>query len=182
MTTRQLIVIDTETSGLNLLRHHPIEIAAVNVATRKELYFVPTLPPGVIDQADGDALQINRYFERGVHKHAGTEASWWRLWQMLEHNTLAGSNPAFDSIMLLRGYTNHTGAQPKPSWHHRLADLAAYAAPYLGLQPYELEGLAHICDRLGVKNDEQHTALADARATAECFRILTKKYGKGTSL
>jgi len=50
------------------------------------------------------------------------------------------------------------------------------------LQPYELEGLAHICDRLGVKNDEQHTALADARATAECFRILTKKYGKGTSL
>lgn len=172
---RHLVVVDTETTGLDVLRHYPIEIAAVNVTTGKELYFVPDVKDHVWAEADPVALQINRYFERGVFKHR-FESSWWQLWRFLEDHTFAASNPMFDHIMLLRGNADWIGGSPKPSWHHRLCDLSAYAGAALGLQPHELEGLANVCEALGVRNEGEHTAMEDARATARCFRVLMEKY------
>ena len=62
-------------------------------------------------------------------------------------------------------------------WHHRLADLAAYAAGALGIPPNELVGLGDICTRLDVDPGVAHSALDDAKATAECFRRLTAMRG-----
>ena len=190
VVTRQLVVCDVETTGLTPGLHLPIEVAAVNVTTGEELYFVPMFPGGTLDNAAGEALAINRYFERGLHAQRldwfDSETYWGHLWCMLQGNTLGGSNPAFDAAMITTGFSaaiaytggrdNAWGATTRPSWHHRLADLAAYAGPALLLAPNELVGLAQICERLGVKNEDEHTALGDARAAAECFRILTQHY------
>lgn len=183
---RQLIVVDVETTGLNPGLHLPIEVAAVNVDTGEFLHFVPMVPPGTFDNADGEALATNRYYERRLYKRRpelwdATDRDYCKLWKMLAGNTLAGSNPAFDAGMITAGFAatrRHFNAMPfRPNpWHHRLADLAAYAGPALHLAPNELVGLADICDRLGVRNEDPHTALGDARATAECFRILTDHY------
>lgn len=187
--TRQLVVCDVETTGLTPGLHLPIEVAAVNVASGEELHFVPKVPKGTFDNAADEALQINRYYERGLFEQRpelwdATDADYCRLWEMLQGNTFGGSNPAFDAAMVAAGFTATRGAvqqlynrpfSRKP-WHHRLADLAAYAGPALLLAPNELVGLAQICERLGVKNEDEHTALSDARATAECFRILTQHY------
>jgi hypothetical protein len=86
------------------------------------------------------------------------------LSKMLEGNTFAGSNPTFDS-QRLKWHTNVV-------WHHRLLDLAAYSAGVLRLPPNHLQGLEWVCKELGVENTEPHSALGDARATAECFRKL----------
>lgn len=180
--TRQLIVVDTETTGLDTAQHWPLEVAAINVATGEEFYFVPVLPGDALNQADGKAMQINRYFERGVYADrlslAGTENAWLQLWDMLAGNTLGGSNPAFDAAMLNRGVQYHGAPSP---WHHRLADLAAFAAPAMHLPPNELPGLDKVCQYLEVENEGDHTALGDARATAECFKRLTAMYAGGVA-
>ncbi|MDP7732128.1 MULTISPECIES: exonuclease domain-containing protein [Mycobacterium] len=192
VVTRQLVVCDVETTGLTPGLHLPIEVAAVNVTTGEELHFVPKVPKGTFDNAADEALQINRYFERGLFKQRpemweATDGDYCNLWMMLSGNTFAGSNPAFDATMVTAGFSavrdrGERGLTRMPfvrePWHHRLADLAAYAGPALLLAPNELVGLAQICERLGVKNEDEHTALGDARAAAKCFRILTEHYGK----
>jgi DNA polymerase III alpha subunit (gram-positive type) len=189
---RDLIVVDTETTGLDPDRHWVLEVAAVNVTTGEELYFVPALPQGALDEADGKALKINGYFERSVFAHRlNTDAAnkyWRQLWSMLAGNTLAGSNPKFDADMMNRSALWSTMPSSSPGygvtaeeqlvaspWHHRLADLSAYAAGALYIDPAALPGLDVVCRSLHVTNDNPHSALDDARATAECFRLLAAK-------
>lgn len=192
---RELIVVDTETTGLNVEKHWVVEVAAVNVTTGEELYFVPALPSGALDAADGKALKLNGYFARDVYAHRLSSSAankyWRQLWDMLDGNTLAGSNPTFDAAMLNRaalwstiptksGYqtTSDEDQLEASPWHHRLADLSAYAAGALNIAPTALPGLEAVCRSLHVNNDHPHAALADARATADCFRMLMEKSGE----
>lgn len=191
---RDLIVVDTETTGLDVTEHWVLEVAAINVTTGEELYFVPALPQGALDRADGKALKINGYFERGVYAHRlsvdKADAYWRQLWDWLDGNTLAGSNPKFDADMLNRAAqwstipsSNYTSTI-KPEqlrlspWHHRLADLSAYAAGALGIFPTELPGLDVVARSLHVEIDGAHSALGDARATAACFKALIENASK----
>lgn len=177
-------MVDVESTGLDVDYHWPIEVAAINVTTGEELYFVPDVPKNGFDQADGAALKINRYFERGIFAKRlhgpDNEHAWEALWDMLRGNTLGGSNPTFDAAMLLRGYRHRdrsvVNSNEAGVWHHRLADLSAYSAGRLGLGPNELVGLADVCAALKVDNRGEHTALGDARATAECFIALADYY------
>jgi len=169
--SRELIVVDIETNGLGP-HCAPMEVAAINVASGEELYFVPDIHDSVLTAADPEALRVNRYFERGVFRkrldREATNEAWRRLLAMLEGNTFGGSNPTFDTRVIEQD--RHIEGQ----WHHRLADLSAFAAGVLGLAPTELPGLHKVCELLGVVNEEEHGALGDARATAECFRRLAQ--------
>lgn len=168
MSSRDLIVVDLETGGL----HDGaviLEVAAVNVSTGKTLTFVPHVSREKVAAASPEALQVNRYYERGVwrnalHSQEATRPYWNDLRTLLDGNTFAGSNPTFDSRLLARVVP--------VSWHHRLADLAAYAAGKLHIDPTELPGLAAVCELLDVENTAPHTALGDALAAAGCFRKL----------
>lgn len=166
---RHLVVVDIETTGLDPDRHTPLEVAAINLDTDEVIHFAPYLDPHNLAQADPDALRINRYFERGVYKHAlsyeATVDQYAKLWQMLRGNTLGGANPRFDAEMLCAAYGTH-----EEPWHYRLADLESYVAGALGTYPSEMRGLAGCCDALGVHNDAPHSALGDAKAAADCFR------------
>lgn len=270
MTGRHLIVVDTETTGLDPNVHVPVEVAAINVTTGEELRFVPYVSRDQLGAADPRAMQINRYYERGLFAQAcpfRETKDWDSLWAMLRGNTLAGANPRFDAAMLVAGYASaqraggfldgvgphrdgehpiypvrtprrsatpvlspaqvatildgcsvqrdgdwtggaaavrnrlffavlaetgmrlgealslrhndfHIGAgatpwiEPEESWHFRLADLSAYTAGVLGLDPTDLPGLDRCCELCGVANEAPHTAMGDARATVACFQVL----------
>jgi len=170
--TRQLIIVDVESTGLGD-KAVPLEIAAINVDSGEEFHMVPHVTRQQLVDAEPDALRINRYYERGLYRdmyddEAGTTHAYGFLANMLRGNTLGGSNPAFDARLL----APHTGAV----WHHRLADVSAYACARMGLPPTELPGLEKVCEFLQVVNTEPHSALGDARATAECFRRLSAHY------
>lgn len=176
---RQLIVVDVETTGLIPGIHVPLEVAAINVNSGDVIHFAPYLDPADLAKADPDALRVSRYFERGVYQHALTwDASfqqYCRLWDMLRGNTFAGANPRFDVGMLLSLPTaEQLGGEV---WHYRLPDVSSYVGGALGIDPAELDGLAGCCDRLGVINDCEHSALGDAKAAAECFQTITRRYG-----
>jgi DNA polymerase-3 subunit epsilon len=169
---RDLIVCDLETTGLNTAQHWPLEVAAINILTGEELHFVPFIPASALGGADPQALQVNRYYERGTWKEMlpdldANRRSYDLLRDMLQGNTLGGSNPRFDAAILQRFV-----GEP---WHYRLADLSAYAAGALGVLPGDLPGLDNVCHLLGVTNEDPHSALGDARATAECFRRLVDR-------
>lgn len=163
---RDIIVVDLETTGLHR-GADILEVAALNMTTGKEFHFVPYFDPSRIDRDNLKALQINRYFERGVWEAMctpeGTSQNFRYLKGMLQDNTFAGSNPAFDAGLL---------AGKVWGWHHRLLDLSAYAAGVLGIPPNELPGLQAVRELLGVVNEDEHSALGDVRATADCFRKL----------
>lgn len=172
MSDRRVICVDVETSGLG--RNAAIlEVAAVDMESGKELYFVPHVDS--LEGADPEALAINRYYERRLYKlrltEPETKLKYHELAEMLRGNTFAGCNPAFDAGLLQ--FQHQPGFNVVGQvWHHRLADLSAYAAGTLGLPPGDLPGLARVCELLFIKNDEEHSALGDARATAQCFRSL----------
>lgn len=166
--TRQIIVCDVESTGLGP-NVSILEVAAINLETEAELRFVPFTPMSALSSAEPEALAINRFFERRLFSEmmdAETTKNVYNwLKDMLDGNVLAGSNPKFDAGLLEKVL----GASP---WHHRTPDLATYAAGVLGLPLDDLPGMAKVCELLGVVNEEPHSALGDARATAECFRKL----------
>ncbi len=173
---RHLIVVDLETTGLGRLCA-PIEVAAINVDTGETMEFVPYVDLARVAHLELEALAINRYFDRRVFRNMlsrdDTHVMWEELADMLRGNTFAGSNPTFDAALVERQIN-------EPTWHHRLADLAAYAAPALGRDPSELPGLADVLTALKVENRCPHSALGDAEATAKAFVKLRDFYADMT--
>lgn len=179
-TLPRLIVVDVETSGLDVAAHDVLEVAAIDLATGDELYFVPN-PINVewLPAADPDALRINRYFERRVYADqldvTTTRDRWRALAKMLDGNILAGVNPDFDARFIEAAFSTHSALAPTPFTgrrNHRMRDLATYAAGVLGTDPAEPASSSDIFTSLGIVNDEPHSARGDARATAEAFRRL----------
>ncbi|SKM82547.1 Exonuclease [Mycobacteroides abscessus subsp. massiliense] len=182
--TGQLIVVDVETTGLIHGKHFPIEVAALNVDTGQELYFVPFLAGPEMGRADGDALRINRYYEREVYKYSESVSGTWvryqQLIEMLKGNVLAAANPSFDARMIKAGhdlaYATYFGRDAPPPacelWKYRMPDISAYAAGVFGIDPRKIPGLHSVCERLHIENKAEHTALGDVYATAACFKVL----------
>lgn len=178
MSDRDLIVVDVETTGLNVGLHVPIEVAAINTRTGEQRNFFPRLSADALAVAAPEALAVNRYFERRCFEHAldadETVAAYGDLLEFLAGATLGGANVRFDAAMLMAGvraarYPSFIVDVNYEPWHFRLADLESAAAGALGLPMTELPSLARCCELLGVKNIDPHTALGDATATAACF-------------
>lgn len=168
-----LIVVDLETTGLH--RDSAIvEVAAVQFDDRAVFQFVPYIESIDVRRC-GDGLQINRYFERGLHKMMitspeETNRTYAMLHEMLQGNTFGGSNPRFDANRLAKQF-ERLRLDPEP-WHYKLSDVSAFGAGVLGIKPEEAPGLHDLCVRLGVINVEEHGAVGDALATVECYEKL----------
>ena len=133
---------------------------------------------------DGDALRINRFYEREVYKYSESVSGTWvryqQLIEMLKGNVLAAANPSFDARMIKAGhdlaYATYFGhdTQPPPCelWKYRMPDISAYTAGVFGIDPRKIPGLNKVCELLGAENEAEHTALGDVYATAACFRAL----------
>lgn len=188
MASRQLVVVDVESTGLVPQSHTPLEVAAINLETGEELHFVPFLSARDILNAQPDALQINRYYERGVWRHqlpqAETKLRYAALFEMLRGNTFGGANPRFDAEILRYGFARaHAVASTDPlaephinlpdeTWHYRLSDIQSYYCGVMGTDPAQPPSLTTILGELDINNPNEHSAYADAEATCQAFRAL----------
>lgn len=181
---RRVIVVDTETTGLDLERDFALEVAWEDYATGESGVFVPAHDREfALEHAHPKALEINRYRELIMPREQddGTEVA--RLWRALVGATMVGSAPAIDGAMLsgvfdawdlgtesIPGLNGGQPVGPRP-WHHRVVDLGSYAAGVLGLPLDDLPGLWWLSGHLGVVRPD-HGAMTDVRSTIACLRKL----------
>lgn len=174
-----IVVVDTETNGLDVRRHVAVEVAWWDLATGERGEFVPRHNVSdVLANGDIEALRINRYIDR----LATAEQDWggigaFRLAEVLHGQRLAGCNPAFDAEFLTKMFDEYEDRElvGPPAWHHRKFDLSSYAAGVLGLDPVDLPGQATVCELLGIENHAPHTAAGDRDAAGRCFLELMKR-------
>lgn len=163
-----LVFLDTETTGLDWQQHDVVEVAwAVGDGEIFTFY-----PWHTLENAQPEALEINGYFRRDLdrrHTDDGNEQLERMFLRDLRGATIVGSNPAFDTAMLRRKF----GFAP---WHHRLFDVAAYAAGVFGWA--EIRGLAAVAEVLredGYKVEEpDHTAHQDVVVLRQVHHALVE--------
>lgn len=177
MYNKHLIVIDFETTGLNVGRDYPIQAAAVVLH-----------PDGTIEPQFVTDIAVPWFvrFTRDRHSkaHDVHGITWERLsgartqleatWQFdlvaqkFPKALLAGANVGFDYAMLKRLYSL-AGQQSRFPFDYHTVDLTGIAEVTLGV--HSLKRIAH---ELGIQTDQyqKHDALGDATLTAECFKRL----------
>lgn len=167
---RPIVVVDTETTGLDPDKDFAVEVAWWNLMTDERGSFVPIHDVAlVLIPENVPALRVNRYIDRladAPQDEDFTELN--LLHDHLDDATLAGSNPAFDAAFLARMFAEGNRRRPRP-WHHRLLDVAAFAAGALNFS--EVPGLATVCGELRI-NLPDHTAEADVTAAGRCLLAL----------
>jgi signal-transduction protein with cAMP-binding, CBS, and nucleotidyltransferase domain len=161
------VVLDLETTGLNVTRDRVIQIGAVAMlgprileSPRLDQLVDPEMPiPAASTQIhglrDADVAGAPRFADFADTLH-----------EMLTGRVVVGHNIAFDLAVL-----RHEAARTGVTWHEPLSlDLAMLVG---ALEPRLPDlGLETITGLLGVKIEKRHSALGDSMATAEAYARL----------
>lgn len=165
---RKTVYLDTETTGLDPRLHQIVELAW-SVDDEADVHVV--VPPHDLTHAEPKALEVNGYFERGLHLRTAGPILWARsravLCTDLAGAQIVAANPAFDAAMLLKliGYA---------PWHYRLRDVEERAAAVFGWQdsPSLTTIAAELVERGHSIPANDHTAGGDVIALRACWRAL----------
>ena len=176
MNYENLVFYDLETSGLDLKKHEIIQIGAIDAKTKDEFEVKIDFD---VNNADPEALKVvrfdeNKWDQEGVSlqeglekfndflsRHATLERESKKTGKAYKIAILAGfNNCGFDNIFLFdRFKRNHIFLHAD----YRSYDIFSQVLwKYPNLTDYKLKTL---CQRFGVKLDEEHDALSDAKAT-----------------
>lgn len=172
LSTPQIVVIDTETSGTDETRHIVTEVAWWHLGTNDCGVFVPPHDPAwVLEHGDPRALEISGYRERlaDAPQDSGN-VEMMRMARALNRQTWCGSNPGFDIRFLLPKFA--ALGLPREFWHHRPCDIGCYAAGVLGLT--HIPGLHELCVKLDIE-PPNHSAKADVLAVGRCLLTLLSR-------
>lgn len=168
--TGNMIFIDTETTGLNTRLHDVIELAwAVNDGPIRTAVL-----PHTLEHADGAALSINKYYERGLNKRPMVDISACDDFTLDARGaTVVAENYGFDVAMLAK----KIGWEP---WHHRKIELSTMAMMEFGdALPANLWRTAQKVRALGYEVPEpDHTAAGDVATLRACYIALREMRGQ----
>ena len=172
MRKHNFAFVDIETTGLKLIKHEIIEIGCVLTTPTLEIIeeFSLKIKPEHIKDADRVALKINHYNEKDWESAHTLEEAVKILILKVKDCIMVGHNVAFDSGFLEYAF-NKTGMEN--SMHYHKLDTVSVAWAKLHREP-DLEhfSLRELCLRFGIKNEDAHTGLGDARATYELYKKL----------
>ncbi len=165
----RLVFLDTETTGLDFVRHQLTEVAWIvrfEDGREETRCFVPEHP---LDGADETALELTHYHERIAPKPRSPASEW--LVQFLDdaqRAVLVGAVPDFDARHLEMAAAR---IQRTPTWDHHLLDGETFALPLISDAPEAPRSLAKTCRALGIPHDKDqaHGALYDAQQAMRVF-------------
>ena len=168
----RIVVLDVETTGLDLVRDRLISIGAVAVVN------------GCIVLSEGFSVvlkqgEVSSRENILIHGISGDEQRRGlppadALLDFLEYlgkSPLVAFHVAFDETMIRRTMKKYLGF----SFRHRWLDLA-YALPALW-PDLKLRTLDEWATHFSIGNDERHNAASDALATAQLFLVARKMQG-----
>ena len=167
----RLVVVDVETSGLNLAKDNLIAIGAVAIINGK--IAMEDSFEMVLQQASSSNKQ--NILIHGISGDTQTEGQapeevLLAFLEYLQNDPLIAFHVTFDKTMLCRAIKQHLGFVFKHDW----LDLA-YATP--GLYPQQARQFRALDDWLNhfhIQNYARHNALADALSTAQLFMVVSK--------
>ncbi len=178
---QRLAFIDTETTGLDALRHEIIELGCVIVdqdwdtADGKPKFeiveeFEFKIKPERIHEADKIALRVNGYDpSQWVFAHTLSQAM-----EALSEKTsgaiMVAHNLSFDYLFLDKAF--HTTGVENKMHYHRLDTISIAFAKLHGRNDIDQFSLRALCVEFGIENKSAHTALSDARATFHLYQKL----------
>ncbi len=170
----EVVVYDTETTGLDLTRDEAVQISAVKLNGRGEvvdtldLFITPTVP---ISQG---AYETHGFDEAYIKAHGGlpVKDALSRFSAFVRGATLVGHNSLrFDSPLLKR-QCKEQGLPPlQVAGEYDTLHIAKLFLPRL-----KNHKLSTLCERFGIVNEQAHNALGDIRATAGVLGALLREY------
>lgn len=171
LDSSRMVVLDVETSGLNLAKDHLIAIGAVAIINGK--IALEDNFEMVLQQASCSNKQ--NILIHGISGDTQTEGQapaevLLAFLEYLQNDPLIAFHVTFDETMLCRAIKQHLGFVFKHDW----LDLA-YVTP--GLYPQHARQLRALDDWLNhfhIHNYARHNALADALSTAQLFMVVSK--------
>ncbi len=166
------VVVDVESSGLNVYSDHLIAIGAVTVSDARVVFAGSFYSVLRQKKASNDNNIL-------VHRIGGTsqiegEEPVEVLLRFLEYigkAPLVGFHSPFDEIMIRKAIRYYLGKRFDRTWTD-LAWLAPAIVPECGGKPKSLDEWSHV---FHITNFHRHDALADALATAQLFLILQQR-------
>ena len=157
------VSIDLETTGLHPKRDHIVQISAVVVidgqVDRERTIDLLVKPPVPIP---AKAYEVHRISDESVAEAPGFREVLPRLREFCGPRTLIGYSLEFDLAMLAQETARLDLPYHEPPW----LDVRLLAA---GLGRQTLESLDELAKHYGVSPAGRHSALADARMTAEVY-------------
>lgn len=184
MKRHRLAFVDLETTGLDPFRHEIIEIGVVLAEQKGDLFnkqfleFISAheiqLKPEHIRTGDPKSLEVTKYYKRDWSKAVRQKEGLEQAVTLLDRTIFVAQNVAFDWAFLQKAGNEH-GIDFEKAVHYHKLDLASMVFGKLYHDPKLSKfSLREMTEHFGVKNENAHTALADARATFEvCKKLLT---------
>jgi DNA polymerase-3 subunit epsilon len=176
MKGKKLAFIDLETTGMNPYKHEIIEVGCLIAKQNDAGEWVVTdefefkVKPEHIETADPEALRINHYDEADWMFAHTQEETLRTLAQKCEGCVMVAQNVPFDYSFLLVAFGKYN--IPDPFWWAKLDTISLAYMRFRKDDTMTSFSNRELCERLGVKNEKAHTALADIRATFEVFKKL----------
>lgn len=170
---RDLIFVDTETTGLEPRVHEIIEVAIIRVNLKEgiRITYETKIKPQHIETAHPRALEVNGYTaEKWVEApYLGEIAG--ALVPLLQNGMVVGHNVGFD-LDMLNGNLKEIGVDARLSYHKLDTITLAYEhlVP-LGLQSLSLDNIREF---LGWSKEGAHTAMKDAEDAEKLFFLLER--------
>jgi len=165
----RLVVVDVETSGLNVYRDRLIAVGAV--AIRESRIALGESFHAVLRQArasDDENILVHRIGGTAQTEGEDPADALLRFFEFSGKSPLLGFHALFDEIMLRKSMRAYLGENFRRVW----IDLAWLAPAILPEEGQRLKSLDDWCAAFGVDNAHRHDALADAIATGQVFQVL----------
>ena len=162
---QRVVVVDTETTGLDPRDNEMLEVAWFDMDYDEIVH--SAIVPHTLANFTREALEVNRYRERDL----GNMENWCeprRLREVLsavfEGATIAGSNVDFDRSFL-KEWDWHVA-----TWDHQPLQLGSVAAGFTRKR-YPIR-MRDIPTELGLSSTPDHTAAGDVRVVVEALRVM----------
>lgn len=174
-----LTVIDTETTGFDMLKHEVIELGILRVDTKNGKYKVVDkleykIQPENIKEASPYALKVNGYTEEAWRSSAPFKNIAKEVRSFIESGEFhLGQNLIFDYRFINKAFNQCGEAPPN---YKRYFDTKNMADCLVKDGKLKRSGLDFLCEHYAIKTKGRaHTALVDCERTLKLFQNLIKE-------
>ncbi len=178
MQDSTLAFLDVETTGLDAQKHEVIQIGVVlakqipregNIGPTVEKIdeFEIKIKPERLEDAEEEALRVNGYNDADWMFAPDLKNAMEFLSKKLQGTIQVSHNLTFDAAFIEKSFER--AGMENPMARYKL-DTISIAFARLYNRPDVKYSLKYLCDLFQVKNENAHTALADARALYNVYK------------